>query len=322
MRADRLLSLLLLLQNRGKMTARQLAEELEVSERTIYRDINALSYAGVPVYGSAGPEGGYDLVENYRTRLTGLSDGEIQALFMLSIPAPLNALGMAQTLKSAMLKLTAALPESRRPDEEKIRQRILLDPSLDHTTDEPNRLLHAIHEAVWNSYELQITYKPFFTEAIQVTVYPFGLVARGGKWYLVCEKNEQTRVHRVDQLLAVKHDGQNFVRPDDFDLVAFWENWRAEQDASQSVYQVRLRIQSEILPYVGGNFGEQIRKKAVLEDHPDPDGFFTLDLAFESLFHARMKLLPLGGAVEVLTPLALRLSMQDVGVQIAARYTD
>ena len=137
MRADRLLSLLMLLQARGRMTAQELAAELEVSERTIYRDINALSASGVPVYAESGPGGGCALLDSYRTNLTGLTADEARALFMLNIPAALDQLGVTQELKAALLKLSAALPEARRRDEERIRQRIHLDSTWWFQAEEP-----------------------------------------------------------------------------------------------------------------------------------------------------------------------------------------
>jgi len=127
MRADRLLSLLMLLQARGRMTARALATELEVSERTIYRDIDALSLSGVPIYGDRGPEGGYALLESYRISLPGLKEDEVRALYMLSIPAPLAQLGVGQELKAALRKLVAALPAAYRADAARVRQRLHLD---------------------------------------------------------------------------------------------------------------------------------------------------------------------------------------------------
>jgi predicted DNA-binding transcriptional regulator YafY len=127
MRADRLISLLMFLQTRGRMTAQELAKELEVSERTVYRDIKALSTAGVPIYTMRGPGGGCALLDSYRTDLTGLTDDEVRALFMLSIPAPLAELGVSQELEAALLKLSAALPAARRYEENRVRQRILLD---------------------------------------------------------------------------------------------------------------------------------------------------------------------------------------------------
>lgn len=158
MRADRLLSLLMLLQTRGRVSARQLARELEVSERTIYRDIIALSVAGVPVYGQAGPDGGYQLLDSYRTSLTGLSESETRALFMLNMPGLLAKLGLSQDLKAAMLKLAAALPESRRQEEERVRQRYSIDASWGSQAEEPLPHLQTIQQAVWEDRKLVITY--------------------------------------------------------------------------------------------------------------------------------------------------------------------
>src|SRR5512147_2861952 len=149
MRADRLLSLLMLLQARGRMTAQELARELEVSERTIYRDINALSASGVPVYAESGPGGGCALLDSYRTNLTGLTADEARALFMLSIPAPLDQLGVGQELRAALLKLSAALPSSRRPDEERARQRIHIDSLAWFQGEDPVPHLHTLQQAVW-----------------------------------------------------------------------------------------------------------------------------------------------------------------------------
>ena len=167
MRADRLLSLLMLLQARGRMTAQELAQELEVSERTIYRDINALSASGVPVYAESGPGGGCALLDSYRTNLTGLTADEARALFMLSIPAPLDQLGVTQELKAALLKLSAALPEARRSDEERIRQRVYLD-SLNWFQDaDAVPHLPAIYRAVWDDRKLAITLRVRFAAFIE-----------------------------------------------------------------------------------------------------------------------------------------------------------
>ena len=148
MRADRLLSILLLLQTHGRMPAGKLAKELEVSERTIYRDIDALNTAGIPVYGEPGPDGGYSLLDNYRTRLTGLTDKEIRALFMLGIPDPLMKLGVGQEIKTALLKLAAALPEEHLQTEKYIRQRFYLDSTWWQQGDEVVPQLRTVHQAV------------------------------------------------------------------------------------------------------------------------------------------------------------------------------
>ena len=159
MRADRLLSLLMLLQTRGQMTAQELAKELEVSERTIYRDMDALSVAGIPIYGEPGPEGGFALLNSYRTNLTGLTEGEVRALFMLSIPAPLADLGVSQELRSALLKLSAALPDSHRRDEAKVRQRFHLDSTWWHQGAEQLPHLSTVHDALWQDRQLHIVYR-------------------------------------------------------------------------------------------------------------------------------------------------------------------
>ncbi len=180
MRADRLVSILLLLQARGKMTARELSQELEVSQRTVYRDINALSIAGVPVYSEIGPEGGYALIDRYRTSLTGLTAGEVQALSMLNIPAPLADLGLRQQLQSALLKLSAALPADHREAEEKIRQRIHLDSTWWQQGEEQVPHLRTVQEGVWQDRKLLIVYRPFLDIKIEHLVDPYGLVAKAG----------------------------------------------------------------------------------------------------------------------------------------------
>ena len=197
MRADRLLSILMILQARGRVTARELAQELEVSERTIYRDIDALSAAGVPVYGEPGRDGGYALLDRYRTDLTGLTEGEVHALFMLSIPAPLADLGISQELKAALLKLSAALPEARRRDHEWMRQRVHLDSTWWNHGEEPVPPLRTIQQAVWEDRRLYLTYRPLFALEMEQLVDPYGLVAKAGTWHLVCSAKGRVRVHRV-----------------------------------------------------------------------------------------------------------------------------
>ncbi len=197
MRADRLLSLLLLLQTRGRMTAQALADELEVSVRTVYRDIEALSGAGVPVYADRGPGGGCALVDNYRTQLTGLHEGEVRALFVANMPGVLADLGLGADLKAALLKLLAALPAERRSDDRWVRQRIFLDwERWEKTTTRqedaargPAPTLQLIQRAVWNDRKLWITYRrlsSFYRREFERLVAPYGLVAKEGEWYLVC----------------------------------------------------------------------------------------------------------------------------------------
>lgn len=321
MRADRLLALLMLLQSRGRMSARQLAEELEVSERTIYRDIDALSVAGVPIYSEHGPNGGYALIEDYRTDLTGLTEGEVCALFMLSIPAALADLGASDELKSAFRKLSAALPDTRRRDEERVRQRFHFDSTWWQQAADPLPHLQTIQRAVWRDCKLHITYRPVLAVEIQRIVAPYGLVAKAGVWYLVHSGNGAVRVHRVSHLLDARESEETFERPPDFDLAAFWEAWCAEHESLFSAFRATVRVAPEFVPELPRYFGSQIHADIGRSGPPDSAGRITLELSFESFEAARERLLGFGRGVEVLAPRALRRSVLDVAQQTVVLYT-
>ena len=321
MRADRLLSLLMLLQLNGKLPAHQLAKELEVSERTIYRDIEALSMAGIPVYGEPGREGGFALVDHYRTTLTGLSDAQVQALFMLNIPAPLADLGVRQEARTALLKIAAALPGDHREDERRVRQRFFLDAvGWDHGAEAVPHL-QTIHNAVWQDRQLWISYQigPL-AGSLDQQVEPYGLVAKAGIWYLVYRRGEAMRVHRVSRLLDARRAEETFVRPADFDLAAFWQDWCAEQEKSRFYFAVTTRISPGLLPDLPRLFGDRVHDRIAQAGPTDAEGWIILDLTFESLEAARDRLLSLGGGVEVLAPQALRASLVDYAQQIAVLY--
>ncbi|MCU0521724.1 MAG: WYL domain-containing protein [Anaerolineae bacterium] len=327
MRADRLLSLLMLLQARGKTSARALAEELEVSERTVYRDIAALERAGVPLYAEVGRDGGFALVDRYRTSLTGLSEGEVRALFMLSVPAPLAELGVSQELKAALLKLTAALPATRRGDEEHVRNRFYLDAvGWEHEAG-PTPHLQAAHQAVLRDRQLMLTYRPLFAAEVRLAVDPYGLVVKAGAWYLVYAHMHGTHkgrvsARRLSELQDLRETGVVFERPADFALEAFWKAWCAEHIERSEQFAVRLRVEPRAREWLPYYLPGRVRDALGVAGSPDAQGWFTLDLAFESLEAARSRLLALGGAVEVLAPDALRLSMADFGARIAAVYAD
>ena len=326
MRADRLLSLLMLLQTRGQMTARQLAGELEVSPRTICRDIDALSAAGVPVYGVQGRGGGYALLDRYRTTLTGLTEAQVRALFMLSIPAPLRDLGVSEALKAALLKLSASLPGARRETEAEVRQRIHLDAAWWFQGAESVSHLQALHDAVWDDRRVRIRWpvRHGLSQEIEQVVDAYGLVAKAGVWYLVCgvkgaAPTPRITAHRISRLLAVEVLDRRFDRPAAFDLAAWWRRWCAAFESNRPTYPVALRVAPHALT-------ELARRFPAVEDHiaragpPGAGGWQRVDIVFESLYDARERLLPLGGAIEVLAPRPLRLTMADYAAQIAARY--
>lgn len=328
MRADRLLAILMLLQARGRLTAARLAQELEVSERTIYRDIDALSAAGAPVYGEAGPAGGYALLDSYRTNLTGLTAGEVRALFMLSIPQPLADLGVGSELAAALRKLAAALPDARRGDEARVRQRFHLDAAAADQVEEAAPQLATVYRAVWEDRRLHITYRidPLAVHIEQI-VDTYGLVAQAGVWHLVYAVAptggpwaSALRVQRVASLLDARLSDEAFERPPDFDLAAFWRAWRAAQAESRARYIVTVRVAPNFVGELPGYFGDAVRAAIAQAGPPDAAGWLTLQLPFESLEAARARLLAFGRGVEVLAPYALRRSLVDYAEQIVALY--
>jgi len=320
MRADRLLSLLMLLQSRGQLPARRLAAELEVSERTIYRDIEALSMAGVPVYAERGPGGGCALLESYRSNLTGLTAAEVQALFMLSIPAPLAQLGVSQELKAALLKLSAALPAAHRQEEERSRQRIYLDSTWWFQAEETVPCLPVIQQAVWQDRRVKITYRLQFGAELERVVSPLGLVAKTNVWYLVAEWKGGLRVYRVASITQAQVLDEAASRPPDFDLAAFWKDWAESYEGQRDNFLVTARLAPELVRDLPRYFGDSFLSALAAEGHPDESGWVTLTLPFEHFYAARDRILGLGAAIEVLEPQALRLSVIDYAEQIVNFY--
>lgn len=319
MRADRLVSVLMLLQARGRMTARALAHELEVSERTIYRDLDALSAAGIPVFAERGPGGGCALVEGYRTTLTGLTQNEVRALFMLASPASLAELGMSQSLRSAFQKLAAALPAARRHEEEHVRQRIYLDPEGGPAHEGPVPYLRMAHQAVWESRRLHLVYRLPFDSRVEWLLDPYGLVARAGAWHLVAAKENTVRVLRMSQVVGARLSNEAFERPEAFDLAGFWRTWCAGEEDRRPRFPVQARVLPELVPIIAQHFGDEV---ALEGPHPTPgdDGRLAVTLCFESLEAARERILGYGRAMEVVAPWELRESVLDYARQIVAMY--
>ncbi len=318
MRADRLLALLMLLQTRGRMTAQELAGELEISERTVYRDIDALCAAGVPVYCERGPGGGCALLESYRTNLTGLKADEVRALFMLSIPEPLTQLGVSQELRAAMLKLAAALPGSQRNQEAQARQRIYLDstPWYDKTKSMPH--LQTCKQAVWQDRQLDIVQRMWFGD-IERRVSPYGLVAKTNIWYLIAEYKGHIHAYPLADIVSATLTNETFERPADFALPAFWNAHCAEIEKGHATFEVTLRIAPVLRRTLLADFGQELRDQ-LLSARPDAAGWVTVRLNFESFEAARERILGFGSAGEVIEPQALRLSVADYAEQILKRY--
>ena len=327
MRADRLLSMLMLLQARGRVTAQDLAHELEVSERTIYRDIVALGTAGVPVCAERGPGGGISLVERYRSDLTGLKKKEVQALFLLSIPPALSDLGLDQELKAALLKLSAALPVTLRDDEQQVRQRIHIDPQPWEQERSKEALPHlqTVQQALWRDRILFVRYYSIVGQWIgpmETEIHPYGLVAKSGHWYLVGYRRDHIAVLRVDYLMEAQITEVGSQRPDDFDLVKFWDGWCQESAENRPYFPVLARLAPQLIGALPNHFGEGILLQIDKAGEPDEMGWITLELPFEYHEQALERLLPFGGRIEVIEPLALRFSIQDYAEQILGVYSD
>jgi predicted DNA-binding transcriptional regulator YafY len=298
MRAGRLLSILLLLQANGRLTAAGLARRLEVSERTVHRDMEALAEAGVPVYAQRGTGGGWLLAEEYRTRLPGLSEAEIQALF-LSTPAELLAdLGLREAADAALLKLLAALPATYRREAEAAGRRIHVDLAGWRRPREIVPCLPLLQEAVWRGQRLRLSYRRGDGEQRERVVDPLGLVAKGNSWYLVAAVDGDPRTYRVARVAAAELLQEPCVRPPGFDLAAYWERSSAEFSARLPRYPITVRVPPDVLQ--SGTPGAYARVERA--EPPDADGWSTLQLAFEVEEDALAYVLRCGGRLQLLDP--------------------
>ncbi|MFF2074746.1 helix-turn-helix transcriptional regulator [Kitasatospora sp. NPDC058162] len=315
MRASRLVTLLLLLQNRGRMTARQLAEELEVSVRTVYRDVEALAAAGIPLYGEAGHEGGYRLVDGYRTRLTGLTAEEAQAAFLAALPGTAADLGLGEALAAAQLKLRAALPAELRAHAGRIQERFLLDAPGWYGDPDETPHLAAVAAAVWARRAVVLRYRRWRApEEIERRVEPYGLVLKAGRWYLVAGGPSGTRTYRVDQVVELTPQEEEFTVPDGFGLAAYWQAYLADFRARLHTGEALVRLTPEGARRLGVTPG------VTLGVPPVEDGWTQARVPIESVDHAHGEFLRLGAEVEVLEPAELRERIAATARALAVRY--
>ena len=319
MRASRLLAILMLLQTRGRMTADALAAEVEVSVRTIYRDIDQLSAADIPVYGDRGPSGGFALLDGYRTKLTGLTPAEAETLFLAGLPGLAAELGLGGALAAAQLKLTAALPERARAAAQRIAQRVHLDAVGWFRSAEEARLLPAIAQAVWNETFLDVRYK-MGAGSVARRLKPLGLVLKAGVWYLVAQVREQTRTYRVAQMLEAAASEERFERPRDFDLAAAWT--AAAQAYERGVYRdaAVLRVSPKAMTRLEMLGAPVARAASETAGPPEQDGWRRLTIPIESIDQAAADLIRLGTEIEVLEPAALRRRIADLARAVARVY--
>jgi len=318
MRASRLLSILILLQLRGRLSAEQLAREFEVSVRTIYRDMDQLSAAGVPVYAERGRDGGFALLDGYRTRLTGLSPTEADALSLAGASIAAADLGLGSELASAQLKLMASLPPDKGASADRVARRFHLDPVSWYRRTETLDALPVLAEAVWRDRQVRIEYDSW-AERVSRTLDPLGLVLKGGAWYLVAAVDGKPRTYRVSNIRRLEPLDEPATRPPRFDLPDWWAGWTRDFESRLLRERARIRVSPEglnLLRAVSAAAAETVEADGAM----DPQGWRMADIPIESVEDATRQLLHLGAEVEVLSPPALRNAVGAVAERVAALY--
>jgi predicted DNA-binding transcriptional regulator YafY len=332
MRAARLIKMVLLLQSRPSMTAAELARELEVSERTVTRDAQALSEAGVPVYADRGRAGGYRLIGGYRTRLTGLARSEAEALFLSGVPGALREMGLEDAASAARLKVSAALLPSLRNASRTAAQRFHLDAPSWFQEPKTPELLPAVADAVWDDRRIVARYRRGDVE-VGRELEPYGLVLKAGVWYLCArvpaagggtgEGTGSFRTYRIDRFLSVEDGGERFARDEQFDLPGYWDE-QTERFARSILHtEVVVRLSARglrRLAYVVDPVSA--RDALAAADSPDGLGRTTVTLRVESWDVAHTQLTALGPEAEVLAPAELRERFADDARRLAGLYTE
>jgi predicted DNA-binding transcriptional regulator YafY len=325
MRASRLLSILIILQLRGRVSAEALAQEFEVSVRTIYRDIDQLSAAGVPVYAERGRSGGFELLDGYSTKLTGFTASEADALLLAGAGVAAADLGIGANLAAAQLKLLASLPPESAAGAQRVAQRFHLDPAQWYARAEPLDHLPLLASAVWREQRIRISYESWKAPVERVAD-PLGLVLKGGAWYLVANVAARTkgklapRTYRISNIRALELTGQGFKRPARFNLARFWDAWTKDFEtrlmSERAVIRISpagLRLLRDVNPAASRAIEAKHRKSK-------PAGWLEAEIPVEKLDYSTRQLLRLGADLEVLGPPALRAAVAQEAREVAKLY--
>lgn len=321
MRADRLLSMMFLLHARGRMTARDLADELEISERTVYRDVEALSYAGVPVYTQTGTNGGVFLDETYRVTLNGLNKGELEALFVAGGGTPLADLGI--TSEGTLLKLLASLPSMQKQAVQNARQRLYIDSQSWFAHPESLPHLQEIYQAVWDDQRIELTYRAYGDEITTRLIDPYGLINKANIWYVLGRRSTgEMRVYRVSRVIKLCQTGETFTRPLGFDLGQTWLNLTRSFErnvySQNPPYTARFSIDKPGLEMIEARW---IGLYEVLE-RPTDTAMGEIKASFESFQDALGFLLSMGTMIRVLDPPELVTSIRQIAQSISLLYPE
>ncbi|MDG6106229.1 WYL domain-containing protein [Dactylosporangium aurantiacum] len=322
MRADRLVSLVLLLRQRGRLTADTLARELEVSTRTVLRDIEALSAAGVPVYAERGRHGGFALLPGFQTELTGLNHDEALALLIAGSRRGAQAFGLGSALASAMLKVHDALPDRYRDTAAGAIERLLIDPETDLLSrrlpaDEvPDTVVAEVRRAVLTGHRLRIHYAPFGKPPAWRTVDPIGLVTVREQGYLLATRSGEDRTYRLTRIHAAEQLPEPAQRPARVDLDRAWQERSTRFRTGGDTVTALVRVHPDRREDLVGT------ALAVLAEDTDADGWLRLEVTFQDRRHAQWALWQLALQAEALSPAWLRAALHDRATAIANRYAD
>ncbi|MEM8529868.1 MAG: YafY family protein [Chloroflexota bacterium] len=317
MRADRLLSILFLLQMHQRMTTRELATRLEVSSRTIHRDMEALCAAGIPLVADRGAKGGWFLAESFETSLTGLNRAEIQALFFPGPSQLLHDLGLQRASEAGFIKLLATLPAFAQRDAEYARQRIYIDSSGWQASPEQLASLGTVQNAIWQERQVQLVYQRGDASVVERVIDPLGLVAKGQVWYLVAAVDGNVRSYRVSRIHTATMLDTPCVRPSQFDLAQYWEQSSTAFRASLPQYRAAVRIEQTVLPRI------RWWRYASIDhaDEPDSTGWIRATLCFEIEEEAIAFVLSCNNAIEVLEPAQLHRNVKEQIIRLSEHYS-
>ncbi|MEZ5960951.1 MAG: YafY family protein [Hyphomonadaceae bacterium] len=319
MRASRLLSILILLQMRGRLSAEALAEEFEVSVRTIYRDVDQLSAAGVPIYAERGRAGGFQLHDGYRTKLTGFTAQEADALLLSGVGAAAQDLGLGPDLAAAQLKLLASLPPESGASAERVSARFHLDPQNWYARADASDVLKPLAAAVWNERRVLVRYESW-KDVVERTLDPLGLVLKGGVWYLVAAVKSAPRTYRVSNIQDLQVLDTAFTRPRSFNLARYWSEWSKDFEARL----IKSHAIIEVSP-AGRRFLRDTNAgahEALCADNKPckPEGWVRARVPIESIDLAKRQFMHLGAELKVVEPPELRVAIADEAKKVAALY--
>lgn len=312
MRADRLVAALLILQARGRVTAAELAAELEISERTARRDLEALAVAGVPVYSQAGRGGGWSLVGGARTDLSGLTAAEARTLFLVAGPSA----SATPQIKAALRKLLRALPEPFRAEANSAAAAVVLDPvRWDRTSIPPPEYLDVLQRAVVDAVKVRLRYAGRDRPETERTVHPLGLVAKASVWYLVAGTDEGLRTFRLTRVRGVTVTDEPAERPEGFDLAETWKSIVETIDERREWFRADVLADSEAVPWLRGAFGARISVGAATGD-----GRIEVELRSWSAHSIASELAAFGTKVEVVRPAEVREYLARLGADLSEFY--